>query len=420
MFRVPVAFAMLVLSMVGIGYIVGLMPMLLTPAAIIYGIYANYLLVVIPLFIWMGFIAFHAGISRQLYDATYKLVGNVKGGLALATTMACAAFGAVCGSSTATAATFATMSLPEMKKRNYNRSFATGTVAAGGILGILIPPSVVYIVYAVVTGQDIRRLFAAGIPVGLLLMVLYIATIYLLVARHPEKAPAGAWFPWKERIKAVAAGGIEVIIIFGLMMGGLLAGYFTGTEAGSIGAFVTLVVMLARRTLNWQRFLNSLKDTIRTATMVMFLLATAGVYAEFLELTRLPAIVSDWVVGLPLPPFGIMIAIFLLLLVLGCFIDAMAKILMTLPFFYPVALEMGYDPIWFGIMMTLAAGMALLTPPVGANVYVVSAVDKETPLLEIFNGVWPYVGAGWVCLMLLLIFPEIATFLPDLMFGVAP
>jgi tripartite ATP-independent transporter DctM subunit len=413
--RLPVAFVMLVLGMAGIAYIASPMAALFTSAITVYEIFSSYYLVVVPLFTWMGYLGFHSGISAQLYDAAYKLVGSLKGGLAMATTMACAAFGAICGSTTATAATFATLSLPEMKKRNYDRSLATACVAASGILGVLIPPSVIFIVYAAATGEHIGKLFIAGIFPGLLLMVLFMLATYLVVARHPEKAPAGPLFPWKERLKAVATGGIEVIIIFVAVVGGLLAGYFTGTEAGSVGAMATLLVVLARRSLNWRGFLNSLKDSVRTATMVMFLVAAAAIYGVFLSLTFLPAIVSEWVVGLPLSPFAIMIVVLLILMVMGCFIDALAMILLTIPIFYPAAMELGFDGIWFGVIMTLALGMGVLTPPVGANVYVVYAVDRETPVMEIFRGTWPYLIALWICCILLLIFPEIATFLPGLM-----
>jgi len=222
-------------------------------------------------------------------------------------------------------------------------------------------------------------------------------------------------FPWKDRIKAVATGGVEVIIIFVAVMGGLVFNIFTGTEAGSVGAFATLMVVLARRSLTWQGFVNSLKDTIRTSTMVMFLVAAAAIYGEFLHITYLPALVAQWTVALPLPPFAVMIAILLMLMAMGCVIDALAMILLTIPIFYPAAVALGFDPIWFGVIMTLALGMGVLTPPVGANVYVVFAVDKETPVMEIFRNIWPYLIALWICVIILLVFPQIALFLPGFM-----
>jgi len=413
--RLPVAFVMLVLGMAGITYLKGANAMFTLTGQTIYYTFASYSLVVVPLFTWMGYIGFHSGISEHLYDAAYKLVGSLKGGLMMATSMACAAFGAICGSTTATSATFAALALPEMKKHGYNRGLAAANVAASGILGVLIPPSVIFIVYSSITATSVAKLFIAGIFPGLLLMVLFMLATYVAVARHPELAPPGPLFPWKDRIKAVAKGGIEVIIIFVAVIGGLLAGWFTGTEAGSIGCFATLLVVLARRALTWRGFLNSLKDSVRTSTMVMFLVAAAAVYGKFLGLAKLPMLVADWTVALPLPPFGVLIAILLILMAMGCVIDALAMILLTIPIFYPAAMQLGFDPIWFGVIMTLALGMGVLTPPVGANVYVVFAVDRETPVMEIFRGTWPYLIALWICAVLLLVFPQIVTFLPGFM-----
>jgi len=411
--RLPVSFVMLALGMGGIAYIKGLEAALGMAASIVYGTFANYALVVVPLFTWMGFIGFHSGISSHLYDAAYKLVGRLKGGLAMATTLACAAFGAICGSTTATSATFATLALPEMRKRGYDLSLATANIAASGILGVLIPPSVIFIVYASITAESVAKLFIAGIFPGILLAALFMAATYMVVARHPEKAPPGPSFPWKERILAIAKGGLEVIIIFAAVIGGLLFGLFTGTEAGSVGCFATLVVVLARRALTWKGFVGSLKDTVRTSTMVMLLVAGAAVYGEFLGLTRLPMLVADWVVGLPLHPDLIMIGILIILMIMGCFVDALAMILLTIPIFYPAAMKLGFDGTWFGVIMTLALGMGVLTPPVGANVYVVFAVAKDVPVMTIFRGVWPYLIALWVCCLVLLVFPQVALFLPS-------
>ncbi|MGQ9546904.1 MAG: TRAP transporter large permease [Dehalococcoidia bacterium] len=421
--RLPVAFVMLVLGMAGIAYLKGVPAVFFTCGSTIYNTFASYSLVVVPLFTWMGYIGFHSGIAEHLYDAAYKLVGGLKGGLMMATTVACAAFGAICGSTTATSATFAALALPEMKKRGYAAGLAGANVAASGILGVLIPPSVIFIVYASLTAESIAALFIAGIFPGLLLAVLFMGFTYLVVRRNPSLAPPGPSFPWKDRIKAVARGGIEVIVIFAAVVGLLVAKKIwpqfpiaiTGTEAGSFGCFATLLVVLARRALTWKGFMNSLKDAVRTSTMVMFLVAAAAIYGQFLGLTRLPMLVADWTVALPLPPSAIIIAILLILMAMGCVIDALAMILLTIPIFYPAAMGLGFDSVWFGVIMTLALGMGVLTPPVGANVYVVYAVDKETPVMEIFKGTWPYLIALWVCCIFLLIFPQIATFLPNLM-----
>ncbi|MFH1124863.1 MAG: TRAP transporter large permease [Pseudomonadota bacterium] len=411
--RMPVAFVMLVLGMGGIAWIKGTEAALSAASATMYATFANYALVVVPLFTWMGYLGYHSGIGSHLYEAAYKMVGRLKGGLAMATTIACAAFGAICGSTTATSATFATLALPEMKKRGYDPSLATACIAASGILGVLIPPSVIFIVYASITAESVAKLFIGGILPGLLLMVLFMGGTYMVVALDPKKAPPGPSFPWSERLIALAKGGIEVIIIFAAVIGGLLAGLFTGTEAGSVGCFATLVVVLVRRALTWKGFVDSLKDTVRTSTMVMFLVGAAAIYGDFLGITRLPMLVSDWVVVLPLPPWLIIIAILFILTIMGCFVDALAMILLTTPIFYPAAMKLGYDGTWFGIIMTLALGMGVLTPPVGANVYVVFAVDKETPVMTIFKGTWPYLIALWVCCIILLAFPPIVTYLPS-------
>ncbi len=412
--RMPVAFVMLVLGMGGIAWIKGMSAAMGAASSIMYGTFASYSLVVVPLFTWMGYIGYHSGISEHLYEAAYKLVGRLKGGLAMATTMACAAFGAICGSTTATSATFAVLALPEMKKRGYNHSLATANVAASGILGVLIPPSVIFIVYASITAESVAKLFIGGIFPGILLTALFLGASYVVVALDPKKAPPGPSYPWKERFLALAKGGVEVIIIFVAVIGGLLAGFFTGTEAGSVGCFATLLVVLARRALTWKAFVDSLRDTVRTSTMVMFLVGAAAVYGEFLGLTRLPMLLADWVVALPLPPGIIIVAILLILMGMGCFVDALAMVLLTIPIFYPAAMSLGFDGVWFGVIMTLALGMGVLTPPVGANVYVVYAVDKETPVMEIFRGVWPYLIGLWICCGILLLFPQIVTFLPGL------
>lgn len=413
--RMPVAFVMLVLGMGGIAWIKGPSGALSGASTIMYSTLASYSLVVVPLFTWMGYIGFHSGIGAHLYEAAYKLVGRLKGGLAMATTLACAAFGAICGSTTATSATFATLALPEMKKRGYNRSLATANIASSGILGVLIPPSVIFIVYASITAESVAKLFIAGIFPGLLLMALFMLGTWAVVALDPKKAPSGPSFPWKERMVAVAKGGIEVIIIFIAVIGGLLAGFFTGTEAGSVGCFATLIVVLVRRALSWKGFVASLKDAVRTSTMVMFLVGAAAIYGEFLGLTRLPMLVADWVVALPLPPWVIMITILIMLMIMGTVVDALAMILLTIPIFYPAAMKLGFDGTWFGVIMTLALGMGVLTPPVGANVYVVFAVDRDTPVMDIFRGTVPYLIGLWLCCLILMLFPQIATFLPNLM-----
>ncbi len=413
--RMPVAYVMLVVGMSGITYLTTPKAMFTLSSMTIYNTFASYSLIVVPLFVWMGYIAYHSGLSGRIYDATYKVMGSMKAGLAMATIGACTAFGAICGSTTATAATMSAVALPEMKKYNYSRSLSTATIASAAILGVMIPPSVIFILYGISAQESIRRLFLAGILPGLLLMFLFMLVAYLQAVRNPALAPAGPQVSWPDKIKAVLSGGVEVIIIFVVVMGGLYIGWFTPTEAGGVGAFATLVVALVRRKLNWQGFVNSLTDSVRISAMIMFLVAAAAIYGRFLAITGLPGGLARWAVELPLPPVAILAVVMVIYLVLGCFIDALALILLTVPIFYPVAVQLGFDPIWFGVIIVLALGMGCITPPVGANVYVVAGVDRETPVMEIFRGVWPYLFAIMLCVVILTAFPQIALFLPSLL-----
>lgn len=412
--RMPVAYVMLVVGMSGFAIIRTPEAMFSVASQTIYNTFASYSLLVIPMFVWMGYLAFYSGLSSRIYDAAYKVMGSLQAGLSLATIMACAAFGAICGSTTATAATMSTVALPEFKKYHYLRSHATATVAAAAILGVMIPPSVIFILYGISAQESIRRLFLAGILPGLLLTGLFMLAAYLQAVRNPNLAPPGPQIPWGEKLSAVLSGGIEVIIIFAAVMGGLFAGIFTPTEAGAVGAFSTLVVAIVRRKLSWKNFLRSLADSVRISAMIMFLVAAASIYGRFLAITGVPTSLATWAVQLPLAPVAILAIVLFIYLILGFFIDALALILLTVPIFYPVAVEIGYDPIWFGVIIVLALGMGVITPPVGANVYVVAGVDRETPVMEIFRGVGWYLLAIIACIILLILFPQIALYLPDL------
>ena len=412
--KMPVAYVMLAVGMAGYAYLTSGKAMLSMSIQTIYNTFSSYSLLVVPLFVWMGYIAYYSGLSSRIYDAVYKVVGSAKGGLAIATIGACTAFGAICGSTTATAATMSAVALPEMKKYGYNKPFATATIASAAILGVMIPPSVIFILYGIATGESIAKLFLAGIIPGIVLMVLFMAVAFITATINPALAPPGPKVPLKEKLRAVLNGGFEVIIIFLAVIGGLFAGIFTATEAGAIGAFATLAVALIRRKLTWQNFLDSLRDSVKISAMIMFLVAAAAVYGKFLAITGVPSGLAGWAAQLPLPPVFVLIIILLIYLILGCFIDALALILLTVPIFYPVILNLGFDPIWFGVIIVLALGMGVITPPVGANVYVVAGVDKETPVMTIFRGVWPYLLAIFACIAILTIFPQIALFLPNI------
>jgi tripartite ATP-independent transporter DctM subunit len=362
----------------------------------------------------MGQIAFHAGISRRLFDTAYKFVGHLPGGLAMATVGACAGFAAICGSTNASAATMAAVALPEMKRYNYSDALSTGTVAAGGSLGILIPPSVIFIVYGILTEQSIGKLFVAGIVPGLLLSILFAITIAIWVRLRPKIAPRGPKTTFKEKILSIT-GISETLILFILVMGGLFVGFFTPTEAGAIGAGGAIALGFIRRRLSWNRFMQATIESTRLSCMVLVIVAGATIFGHFLAVTRIPYEIATWVGGLPLPHAAIMAIIIIIYLIGGCFIDALALIMLTIPIFYPVVLAMGYDPIWFGVIVVLVTQMGVITPPVGVNVYIVSGVAKNVPLETIFKGSLPFLIALLLTSFILIPFPKIALFIPELM-----
>ena len=412
--RMPVGFVMGFLGFLGFSYVVNLSAGLSLISRDAFEIFSSYGLTVVPLFVFMGQIAFHSGISKRLYDSAYVLVGNRPGGLAMATVVACAGFSAISGSTNATAATMATVTLPEMKRYNYDMGLATGTVAAAGSLGILIPPSVIFIVYGILTEQSIGKLFAAGIFPGILLSILFILVIYIQVRRNPSLAPPGPKTSLKEKLASFAGIG-ETLAIFLMVMGGIFFGIFTPTEAASAGAFITILLALLRKQLSWKGFIQSLADTTRISCMVMTIVMGAVIFGHFMAVTRVPFELAAWVGGLPLPRHAIMMVIVLVYLCGGCFMDALAMIMLTIPIFFPVAQALGFDPIWFGVVIVLISEMGVVTPPVGVNVYVVYGVAKDVPLQTIFKGVLPMVLALLACNIIILLFPQIALYLPSLM-----
>ena len=411
--RMPIAFIMLLVGFVGFGWIVSFDATLNLVARDLFSVFSSYNLTVIPLFVLMGQVAFHSGISTRLFDAAYKFIGHIPGGLAVAAIGACAAFSAICGSTNATAATMASAALPEMKRFNYQPGLATGAVAAGGSLGILIPPSVVFIVYGILTEQSIGKLFMAGLLPGLLLTILFIITIMIWTRFKPDIGPKGERTPFKEKIASLS-GLVETLILFSLVMGGLFAGLFTPTEAGSIGAFGTIVLALIRKKLSWRGFTAALFETTRITSMVLAIVAGATVFGHFLAVSRIPFDIANWIAGLHLPAVAVMFLIILIYLIGGCFIDALALIMLTVPIFYPVVVKLGYDPLWFGVIIVLITQIGVITPPVGANVYVVSGVARDVPLEVIFRGVFPFLIAMLAGILLLMPFPQVALWLPSL------
>jgi len=412
--RMPVGFVMALLGFLGFSYIVNFSAALNLVAKDVYTTFSSYSLTVIPLFVLMGQIAFHAGISKKLYDSAYKFLGHMPGGLAMATVGACAGFAAICGSTNATAATMATVALPEMKRYNYQDILSTGVVSAGGSLGILIPPSVIFIVYGIMVEESIGKLFAAGILPGILLAFLFMVTITLWTKINPKLGPKGPPVSFREKILSLS-GLIETLILFVLVMGGLFVGFFTPTEAGAIGAGGSILLALIRRQLTWKGFVQSLFETTRISCMVMVIVAGATIFGHFLAVTRIPFDLARWTASLPLPPYAIIGFIVLVYLIGGCFIDALALIMLTVPIFYPVVKQLGYNPIWFGVIIVLVTQMGVISPPVGVNVYVVNGVAKDVPLEVIFKGALPFLATLVVGTAILIAFPQISLFIPSFM-----
>ena len=413
MLRMPVAFAMALVGFVGFAYLSGPEPALSLLAQDIYHTFSSYPLSVIPMFILMGTFAFASGISQRLFKTTYAWIGHRRGGLTIATVFACAGFGAICGSSTATAATMGKISLPEMKKYNYDDALATGTVAAAGTLGILIPPSTVLIVYGILTEQSIGKLFVAGVLPGILLSIFFAATVVFLCWRNPAIGPPGVPTSWKEKLRAIT-GIIEAVILFILAIGGLFGGLFSPTQAGAIGAGGALIIGLARRQLSLQSFFEAGKEALRTSCMVIFIITGAIVFGHFMAVSRIPFVLAEWLGGLPIHPMAVMAVIIFIYFIGGFFMDAMGLIVVTVPIFFPIVLKLGFDPIWFGVIIVLVGEMGVITPPVGVNVFVIKGIAPDIPLETIFKGIFPFLVALIIATFILAIFPQIATFLPSL------
>lgn len=409
----PVAFAMGFVGLVGFCYLVSLGAGLSILARDFFTQLSSYSLTVIPMFVFMGSIAFASGMSRRLYDAGYTVFGRMRGGLAIATIAACAGFGAMCGSTNATAAAMGRVALPEMKRYNYDDALATGTVAAAGGLGILIPPSTIFIVYGILTQQSIGKLFIAGVLPGILLSALFIAAVLVLCLRNPSLAPAGGPTIWKEKLAGIT-GIIEMLVLFVLVIGGIFWGWFSPTQAGAAGAAGTLIIGVVRRQLSWQGFLFAIKDTLRISCMVMIVVTGAIIFGHFMAAAKIPLILADWVSGLQLPAVAVFAVVVLIYLVGGCFMDTLALITLTVPIIFPVVMALGFDPIWFGVIIVLITDMGVITPPVGLNVYVVKGIAEDVPLETIFKGILPFLGALVLTTVILLAFPQIATFLPSL------
>ncbi len=410
-FEMPIAFAFALVGCIGVILLKGLEPglLLLASSPITYA--SSGALVAIPLFVLMGQFVFQSGISEELYAAAYKWVGRLPGGLALATTLACTAFGACCGVSVAAAATMGSVAFPEMDKYRYSRRLSTGCIAAGGSLSCLIPPSVAFIVYGVLTESSVGQLFLGGIFPGLLLAALYLVLIYVMCVRNPALGPPGESSSWKAKLGSLK-GVIGALILFLIVIGGLSAGVFSANEVGAIGAIGAFILAIIKRRMSFSALVGSLKSSILTTCFILTLYTGAMIFSNFLALGHFSSLFRDWINSLPFSHHAIMIIILFLYIPLGMFMDGLAMLLLTLPIVFPIVKAFGFDPVWFGIIITLLVEMALLSPPVGLNSYVVHGVTK-VPLQEVFYGIAPFFGMMFLCLVLLYAFPAITLFLPN-------
>lgn len=410
---IPVGFAMGIVGFFGFCYLVSFKAGLNMVSSVLWETFSKYGLTVIPLFIFMGQIAFHSGVNEKLYNAAYKWVGQIRGGIAMATIMACSAFSAICGSNAATAATMTTVALPQMNKYKYEPMLSTGAVACGSTLGVVIPPSVVLIVIGLSTEQSIAKLFYGGIGAGICLAILLMLTVYILCSIYPEWGPVGPKTSFMEKIRALT-GTFEMAILFLLVMLGLYFGFFTPAEAGAAGSLFAVIISVAEGRLTWKGFVASVTDTLRISCMVIMIVAGAVMFGRFLTVTRIPYDIASWVIDLPVPNMVIMMIIFAIYIVGGAVMDALALLLITIPIFFPVAKQLGYDPIWFGVTITVVTTLGAVTPPVGATTYVVGGMAKDVPLEDVFKGVAFFLPAYIVCVLLLMVLPVIVTFLPSL------
>lgn len=408
---IELGFAMALVGFLGFSYIVSVKAALNLLAKDIFDVFANYGFTVIPLFVLMGQIAFNAGIAKRLYDTGYKFVGHIPGGLAMATAAGATAFGTVTGSAPATAATSASVAYPEMDRYNYSKKLSAGIVAVGGTLGSLIPPSVTLIVYGMITEQSIGRLFLAAIIPGLIISLSFIFIIYGMCKINPSLGPKGKRSTWRERwvsLKEV----MWVIIIFIIVTGGMSKGFFTPTEAGSAGAFAVLLLSIAKRDINFKGFTKSVAESLRTACMVLMLIAGSTILGHFLIVTKIPLLAADWIMQLPFPPYLIMILILLVFELGGSFIDDLAFMVLAVPVFYPLIIKLGYDPIWFGVILHIFVMIGVVIPPVAVNVFVVKNITK-VPFGVIYSGVYPFLISLILCAILLFLFPQICLYLPE-------
>ncbi|MCL1925941.1 MAG: TRAP transporter large permease [Syntrophorhabdaceae bacterium] len=401
--RIPAAFVMTLVGFAGIAMLTSIDAAFSIVGTEMWNIFSSYGLTVIPLFILVGEIVHYAGYNYSIYDATYKWFGHFRGGLAMTTIMASAAFSAICGSNTATAATMSAVAIPAMKEYKYHPMLNAGAVSAGATLGVLIPPSLVLVVYGLYTGQSIGKLFFGNIIPSIILTVSILATVVWICRMHPEWGAAGPRFGLKERLKALPEA-IDILVLFGIIMYALFTGVVTATEAAAVSCFLAYIICIARRKFTWKKFVDSMVDTLRISCMVFMIVAGAVIFARFLTLSRLPFEVAEWIGALTLPKWMVLWLILLCYIIGGCVMDALAFLLVSLPIFYPLVIGLGYDPIWFAQAITIVTTMGAIMPPIGICCYVVSGMSG-IPLATVFRGCFYYFPAYIVSIAILMISP---------------
>ncbi len=412
--RVPVGMAMGLVGVAGYSYLVGPGPALKLVGQTSMRTVTDYTFGVIPMFMLMGALVSVSGVSRELFKAANSMIGHLRGGLGVATVVACGGFAAICGSSVATAATFSAVAYPEMRRFNYPQSFSTGVIAAGGTLGAILPPSTVLAVYAILTQQDIGKLFMAGIVPGILAMAMYVLTIAVIVKTRPGWLPGGEVRPWSERLRDLKNVWAP-LVLFVFVIGGLYGGFFTPTEAGGVGASGAFLLGVLRRKLDGPKIREALLSATRTAAAVFTVLIGALLFGYFLTITQSPQKLTEFLTGLGIGRYGVLALIMLMYLLLGCLMDAMAMIILTVPIIFPVIVHLGFDPIWFGVIIVMTVELGLIHPPVGMNVFVIKSVVKDVSFTTIFKGVLPFIVTDIVRLVILIAFPVIALWLPTRM-----
>jgi len=408
--RVPIAFSMAAVGVVGIA-LMRSVPAAFSSAATEIMDVASYTLSVVPLFVLMGNLVTRAGMSTELYQAAYSFIGHRRGGLAMSTVVACAGFGAICGSSIATAATMARVAMPEMRRFGYDKAFAAGTIAAGGTLGILIPPSVIMVIYGIMTEQSIGALFAAGVIPGAIATLFYLGTAWNCVRRNPSLGPPGERTSWAGRLMAIRHIW-GVIVLFIIVMGGMYGGLFTPTEAAGVGAMGGFVFALSRGRLTPKILLEVLTESAQMTAMLFTILIGASIFANFVNFTSLPQDLQTFVSQFNVHPMMVVVAICVIYVILGTAMEELSMILLTVPIFFPLIVHLGLDPIWFGVLIVCVVEIGMISPPVGMNIFVISSLLPDVPTSSIWRGVMPFLFADIVRLALLIAFPAITLWLP--------